>query len=258
LNQTLNHQRNRFEEKYRQPEPSEAPPGIPFAAASKNNVENELEGLSEQEIRRMTRIDGWSERELRALARIRRQQQKRKIAANRLRQQRCNDRSNYSQRSNSQHRSSLNTIPREDDMLFYANPDSFVNSMNDVFLLSGDDPSFNFPNHHLTQNPFENDSDYNNDSSFTGRTTVITDGGRVATPSKPSNTTESSSNKLKRLTRYVKERDSKEVKTCSICLDEITSKRDKRILKCAHTFHRSCVGEWLARSIVCPLCRTEQ
>ena len=40
---------------------------------------------------------------------------------------------------------------------------------------------------------------------------------------------------------------------CPICLEPIS--RNKKILKCNHAFHKSCVNTWLQRHDTCPMCR---
>nr|CAD1838010.1 unnamed protein product [Ananas comosus var. bracteatus] len=44
---------------------------------------------------------------------------------------------------------------------------------------------------------------------------------------------------------------------CPICLDELEAGAEVRVLpRCKHTFHRSCIDQWLGvRSEICPLCR---
>ncbi|CAK9052944.1 unnamed protein product [Durusdinium trenchii] len=42
-------------------------------------------------------------------------------------------------------------------------------------------------------------------------------------------------------------------RTCSICLCEIEQEDDAARLPCGHTFHTSCIREWLHRSTYCPL-----
>ena len=247
-----------------------------------HNTINELDCLTDEEMNRMTRIDGWSERELRALGRIRRQQQQRRQEQNRrMRQVRAhhqhseppanyegkyNNNNNRSSRSN---RLNSNTIPQENDMLFYASHDASVDTMNDVFVFSGglDGGIPNGYHPHSNANPFDHVDTEDRDTSSSNTTNNILDWGPPETTTRTTtNPTEGKTNvkkesasaKLKRLQRYRKERDSKEKKQCSICLDDIRSKNDTRMLSCAHTFHGSCVGEWLKRSNVCPLCRTEQ
>ena len=44
-------------------------------------------------------------------------------------------------------------------------------------------------------------------------------------------------------------------KTCSICLDEYQTDERIGVLSCGHSFHSSCIKEWLKRSKTCPLCR---
>ena len=47
--------------------------------------------------------------------------------------------------------------------------------------------------------------------------------------------------------------------TCSICLEDVTSKGSSRKLKCGHMFHNKCVSQWLnsgnENAHCCPLCR---
>lgn len=45
--------------------------------------------------------------------------------------------------------------------------------------------------------------------------------------------------------------------SCSICLENI-EKRKKKTLKCKHTFHNTCVNEWLKVSTTCPVCRNQE
>jgi E3 ubiquitin-protein ligase synoviolin len=47
-------------------------------------------------------------------------------------------------------------------------------------------------------------------------------------------------------------------RTCIICRDEMTSGTDcKRLPVCAHTFHKSCLREWLVQQQSCPTCRAD-
>lgn len=43
---------------------------------------------------------------------------------------------------------------------------------------------------------------------------------------------------------------------CPVCLDELKIGDQVTTLPCAHTFHYTCVSDWLEQSEVCPLCRT--
>ena len=47
--------------------------------------------------------------------------------------------------------------------------------------------------------------------------------------------------------------------TCTICLDEVSSKTGSKILKCGHVFHNKCVTEWFnagkENSHCCATCR---
>ena len=259
-------------------EPTTAPPPPPNSTQPAQM--NDLDCLTDEELRTMTTIDGWSDRELRALARIRRQQQHRRQERHRrMRQVR---RSHHEDENEEDYEGKYDRVPREDDMLYYTSPDASVENMDDVFLYSGGTPRY------TNRNPFEDMEEWNAPqlSSSSSSPQLSSSSSPSPSPSLPpppapptttasrrSNTTsrrttaaagkmdiveETSSAKLKRLQRFRRERDSKEIKTCSICLDNITSRKDTRMLICAHTFHNTCVSEWLERSNVCPLCRTEQ
>jgi len=43
---------------------------------------------------------------------------------------------------------------------------------------------------------------------------------------------------------------------CSICFECLGAVAGRAVLPCAHSFHRQCVGPWLAEQARCPLCRT--
>ena len=47
--------------------------------------------------------------------------------------------------------------------------------------------------------------------------------------------------------------------TCSICLEDVTSKGSSRKLKCGHMFHSNCLSMWLnsgnEKAHCCPMCR---
>jgi len=47
--------------------------------------------------------------------------------------------------------------------------------------------------------------------------------------------------------------------TCSICLEDVTSKGSSKKLKCGHMFHNKCVSHWLnsenENAHCCPMCR---
>lgn len=47
-------------------------------------------------------------------------------------------------------------------------------------------------------------------------------------------------------------------KECPICFDCFEADEVVRALSCKHTFHRRCIGRWLARSSRCPICREPQ
>ncbi|CAD8153540.1 unnamed protein product [Paramecium octaurelia] len=40
---------------------------------------------------------------------------------------------------------------------------------------------------------------------------------------------------------------------CSICMEELV--KDKKSLKCSHSFHKSCIDAWNQKSLDCPVCR---
>eukprot|EP01135_Chromosphaera_perkinsii_P010538 Nk52_evm48s2152 gene=Nk52_evmTU48s2152 len=42
---------------------------------------------------------------------------------------------------------------------------------------------------------------------------------------------------------------------CPICMEEYEEGDPVRTLPCLHTFHKSCVDDWLARSFTCPSCQ---
>jgi hypothetical protein len=45
---------------------------------------------------------------------------------------------------------------------------------------------------------------------------------------------------------------------CAICQDVIdTTSSVRRINRCQHTFHRSCIDPWFQTSVTCPICRTD-
>ena len=43
--------------------------------------------------------------------------------------------------------------------------------------------------------------------------------------------------------------------SCMVCLCDFEDGEECRRLPCNHTFHKSCVEEWLSRSPVCPICK---
>ena len=47
-----------------------------------------------------------------------------------------------------------------------------------------------------------------------------------------------------------------EEKSCAICLDDLSNKRQLTKLDCGHDFHSKCILKWLQRSDRCPLCKT--
>jgi len=45
---------------------------------------------------------------------------------------------------------------------------------------------------------------------------------------------------------------------CAICQDAIeVNTRSRRINRCQHTFHQSCIDTWFQSSVTCPICRTD-
>lgn len=46
--------------------------------------------------------------------------------------------------------------------------------------------------------------------------------------------------------------------TCAICLGDLDEEGEKCYVRnCGHSFHRSCIKEWIARSLSCPVCRKQ-
>lgn len=46
--------------------------------------------------------------------------------------------------------------------------------------------------------------------------------------------------------------------TCSICLGDLDEEGEKCYVRnCSHSFHRSCIKNWIARSLSCPVCRKQ-
>ena len=258
-------------------EPVGSPPPLPTRGARSNVVAgvvvenrsarsgtiNDLDCLTDDELKTMTSVSGWSDRELRALARIRRSQQQRR---QHLQARQSHESGQpwrrvprrplrFQQERNGAH------LPGEDDMLNYTTThDAAVETMDDVFMFGGGLPRQLDPN----ANPFDNETgderrDEKKGSGTTTTTTTKTTKRRnelkVAMTRRSG---EDSSRYMKRMERIRNDRESGASRECSICLDTIDSRGDARMLTCAHTFHHGCVEEWLARSNVCPLCRTEQ
>nr|XP_017245558.1 PREDICTED: uncharacterized protein LOC108217230 [Daucus carota subsp. sativus] len=48
----------------------------------------------------------------------------------------------------------------------------------------------------------------------------------------------------------------KEVITCSVCLEDLSSGMEFEKLPCSHVFHSNCIDHWLKRNRTCPNCRT--
>lgn len=44
---------------------------------------------------------------------------------------------------------------------------------------------------------------------------------------------------------------------CAICLIDICRDHPRTVLNCAHIFHKSCIGGWLAKKQCCPVCQTD-
>ncbi len=46
--------------------------------------------------------------------------------------------------------------------------------------------------------------------------------------------------------------------TCSICLGDLDEEGEQCYVRnCGHSFHRSCIKSWIARSLGCPVCRKQ-
>lgn len=44
-----------------------------------------------------------------------------------------------------------------------------------------------------------------------------------------------------------------EVPQCAVCMDAIKS--NAKMIRCGHTFHKTCIDKWVRRSPTCPICR---
>mmetsp|Transcript_32908 Transcript_32908/g.54150 ORF Transcript_32908/g.54150 Transcript_32908/m.54150 type:complete len:352 (-) Transcript_32908:72-1127(-) len=44
---------------------------------------------------------------------------------------------------------------------------------------------------------------------------------------------------------------------CCICSVEFDASTELRRIRCGHVFHSACLGDWLERSLTCPLCRED-
>ncbi|XP_031269029.1 pentatricopeptide repeat-containing protein At4g38010-like [Pistacia vera] len=55
----------------------------------------------------------------------------------------------------------------------------------------------------------------------------------------------------------VKVEASNEAPTCAICLEEVVFGSLATRMPCSHVFHSGCIGHWLSKNEVCPLCRFE-
>lgn len=46
-------------------------------------------------------------------------------------------------------------------------------------------------------------------------------------------------------------------KTCSICLENYSEKETVTMIsRCGHSFHATCIRQWLGKNATCPVCRT--
>lgn len=200
---------------------------------------NELDCLSEYEIRQMTLNAGWSDKELAALGRIRQRAQQRRIERERQRRTRT---------TSNRHDDDDDYIPQEEDMLDHSTDelDAFAgSSIDDIFTYTGgmrSGPS-SYSRRHLSRSPRDQ-------SGLTARQEHTRRRLQQSQqdPAWSDTSTEEDSDDDESANRV----------TCSICLDPVKSKSEKTVLTCAHVFHSSCIVEWLQRSNRCPLCRTEQ
>lgn len=55
---------------------------------------------------------------------------------------------------------------------------------------------------------------------------------------------------------FVDEPNVQEKKACAICLTDLDCERVLKV-PCEHIFHKECLVNWLKRSTICPLCRTD-
>ena len=45
---------------------------------------------------------------------------------------------------------------------------------------------------------------------------------------------------------------------CAICQENMTTDASfRRINRCRHTFHQSCIDTWFQSSVTCPICRVD-
>lgn len=44
---------------------------------------------------------------------------------------------------------------------------------------------------------------------------------------------------------------------CSLCLEEYGEDEEVLTLRCGHIFHEHCLGPWLVRSLLCPICKRD-
>jgi hypothetical protein len=49
----------------------------------------------------------------------------------------------------------------------------------------------------------------------------------------------------------------KNIKSCSVCLEEQKFGEHVRALPCFHVFHRDCIDRWLKTKATCPVCTME-
>eukprot|EP01066_Platyproteum_vivax_P007427 Platyproteum_vivax@DN2903_c0_g1_i2.p1 len=74
--------------------------------------------------------------------------------------------------------------------------------------------------------------------------------------------TDSRAVQLLPLAKYIKPSDPKTAKLpercqCFVCFEDYIQGEVMRWLPCTHGFHRDCVDTWLARSVVCPICKAD-
>lgn len=56
--------------------------------------------------------------------------------------------------------------------------------------------------------------------------------------------------------KYKDVKNTKEITSCIICMDEFANEDEVCLLKCDHIYHYDCISKWLIKDATCPVCRT--
>ncbi|KAB0792420.1 hypothetical protein PPYR_14379 [Photinus pyralis] len=69
---------------------------------------------------------------------------------------------------------------------------------------------------------------------------------------------------IQKITRFIDQHSVKVMSLCSDCTDKCiicmcnySENEGLRKLRCNHKFHRKCIDEWLLKSYMCPVCRSD-